>query len=171
LSGLGLRASDIAGLRFSNLDWDKSVIRLQQYKTKREIELPLLAEVGEAIISYLKYGRQQTSVENVFLSARAPYRVMTGQAVCSAIRQAIDKSGVSICGRRHGAHSMRHSLAARLLENETPIVVITESPGHASSETTRAYLRIDIGGLQKCALEVPAVQTGFYNQKGGIFYE
>ncbi|MDR3338668.1 MAG: tyrosine-type recombinase/integrase, partial [Candidatus Symbiothrix sp.] len=49
-SRLGLRASDIAGLRFSNLDWEKSLIRLQQYKTKREIELPLLAEVGESII-------------------------------------------------------------------------------------------------------------------------
>jgi site-specific recombinase XerD len=96
---------------------------------------------------------------------------MTGQAVCTAIRQVIDKSGVSVCGRRHGAHAMRHSLAARLLENETPIVVISESLGHASSETTMAYLRIDIGGLQKCTLEVPAVQTGFYNQQGGVFYE
>lgn len=47
---LGLRASDIANLSFVNFDWDKSRITLQQYKTGREIELPLLTEVGEAII-------------------------------------------------------------------------------------------------------------------------
>lgn len=46
---LGLRSSDIAGLQFSNLDWDRNIIRLIQYKTKREIELPLLKDVGEAI--------------------------------------------------------------------------------------------------------------------------
>ena len=52
---LGLRSSDIAGLQFSNLDWDRNIIRLIQYKTKREIELPLLKDVGEAIINYVKF--------------------------------------------------------------------------------------------------------------------
>ena len=48
---LGLRASDIAGLQFADLDWDKNLIQLTQYKTKRDIELPLLPDIGEAIIS------------------------------------------------------------------------------------------------------------------------
>jgi len=74
---LGLRASDIARLSFANFDWDKSRITLQQCKTGREIELPLLIEVGEAIINYLKFGRHRSSSPNVFLSARAPYRTLT----------------------------------------------------------------------------------------------
>ena len=74
---LGLRASDIARLSFANFDWDKSRITLQQCKTGREIELPLLTEVGEAIINYLKFGRHRSSSPNVFLSARAPYRTLT----------------------------------------------------------------------------------------------
>ena len=85
-SRLGLRASDIAQLEFSNFDWDKNIIRLRQSKTGREIELPLLVEVGEAIISYLKYGRQQSALANIFLSARAPYRPMTGCGVSTAVR-------------------------------------------------------------------------------------
>lgn len=168
---LGLRASDIANLSFSNFDWDKSRITLQQYKTGKEIELPLLTEIGEAIINYLKFGHPRSSYPNVFLSARAPYRPMTGCAVSSAVRQIIDASGVSIGQRRHGPHSMRHSLASRLLEHEVSLPVISESLGHEKTETTMAYLRIDIKALQKCALDVPALDQLFYSQKGGAFYE
>ena len=168
---LGLRASDIANLSFTNFEWDRSRITLQQYKTGREIELPLLTGVGEAIISYLKFGRPRSSSPNVFLSARAPYRPMTRSAVSSVVRQIIDASGISIGQRRHGPHSMRHSLASRLLEHEVSLPVISESLGHEKTETTMAYLRIDIKALRKCALDVPAVDQLFYSQKGGVFYE
>jgi site-specific recombinase XerD len=170
-SRLGLRASDIAKLMFSNLDWERNVIRFEQFKTGKEIELPLLVDAGEAIISYLKYGRQQSLLSNVFLSARAPYRPMTGCAVSMVIRQIIEKSGVSINKRRHSAHSMRHSLAVRLLEEGTPLPVISESLGHASSSSTGIYLKVNVAGLRQCAPDVPFVQKGFYDQKGGAFYE
>jgi len=168
---LGLRASDIAGLRFANVDWDNSLITLQQCKTGKEIELPLLTEVGEATINYLKFGRPQSSSPHIFLSARAPYRPMTGAAVSSAVRQIIDASGISIGERRQGPHSMRHSLASRLLENSVCLPVISESLGHKSTETTMTYLRIDIKALRECALGVPTVAEEFYNQKNGVFYE
>jgi len=84
---LGLRSSDIACLSFASLDWGNSRITLTQYKTGKEIELPLLAEIGEAIINYLKFGRTQSDSSYVFLSARAPYRPMTGVSVSSAVRQ------------------------------------------------------------------------------------
>jgi site-specific recombinase XerD len=168
---LGLRASDIANLSFVNFDWSKSRITLQQYKTGKEIELPLLTEIGEAIINYLRFGRPQSNSPNVFLSARAPYRPMTGYAVSGAVRQIIEASGICIGQRKHGPHSMRHSLASRLLEHEVSLPVISESLGHEKTETTMAYLRIDIKSLQKCALDVPAVNQLFYSQKGGVFYE
>nr|WP_205791646.1 tyrosine-type recombinase/integrase [Allomuricauda oceani] len=62
---LGLRSSDIAGLTFGNLDWQRNLICLAQYKTKKIVELPLLAEVGEAIIDYLRYGRSFRSTAGV----------------------------------------------------------------------------------------------------------
>jgi len=168
---LGLRASDIANLTFTNFDWDRSRIALQQYKTGREIELPLLKEVGEAIINYLKFGRPRSSSTNVFLSARAPYSPMTRSAVSNAVRQIIEASGISIGQRKHGPHSMRHSLASRLLEHEVSLPVISESLGHEKTNTTMAYLRIDVKALRKCALNVPAVDQLFYRQKRGAFYE
>jgi len=120
---LGLRASDIAFLSFANLDWENSRIILKQYKTGKEIELPLLAEIGEAIINYLKFGRAWSDYPRVFLSARAPYIPMTRAAVSSAVRQIIDASGIPIGQRCHGPHAMRHSLASRLLEHSVSLPV------------------------------------------------
>lgn len=168
---LGLRASDIAHLSFGNLDWQKSRIVLAQYKTGKEIELPLLADIGGAVIDYLKFGRPNSTSPKVFLSARAPYRPMTGEAVSNAVRQIIDASGLCIGKRKRGPHAMRHSLASRLLENNVSLPVISESLGHQKTETTMTYLRVDIKALRKCALDVPTVDPSFYSQRGGVFYE
>lgn len=54
-SRLGLRASDIADLQFSDIDWDKNMITLTMQKTKKVIELPLLADVSNAFIDYLRH--------------------------------------------------------------------------------------------------------------------
>lgn len=51
---LGLRSSDVRDLKFSNINWDTNEICLVQYKTKQTIALPLLRDVGEAIIAYIK---------------------------------------------------------------------------------------------------------------------
>lgn len=131
----------------------------------------MLTDVGEAIINYLKFGRPRSISPHVFLSARAPYRPMTGAAVSSAVRQIIDAFGTSIRHRKQGPHSMRHSLASRLLENSVSLPVISESLGHKTTETTMAYLRIDIKALRECALDVPMVTEEFYNQKRGAYYE
>jgi len=170
-SRLGLRASDIANLQFSNIDWEKSEIRLTQYKTGNPISLPLLNEVGNAIIDYLKYGRFKSESQNVFISGRAPYIPASKSIVCSAIQEVITRSKVKTDGRHHGPHSLRHSLASCLLKNQTPIHVISETLGHTKNDTTMKYLRIDLVSLMKCALPVPSIPDDFYTQKGGAFYE
>jgi len=169
-SRLGLRASDIAHLQFSNIDWEKNEIRLIQYKTGNPISLPLLNEVGNAIIDYLKYGRFHTESQHVFISSRAPYIPANKNIVCSAIQEVITKSRVKTDSRRHGPHSLRHSLACCLLKNEVPMPVISETLGHAKTDSTMTYIRIDLISLMKCALQVPSVSDDFYTQKGGAFY-
>ncbi|MDT8402694.1 MAG: site-specific integrase [Bacteroidales bacterium] len=170
-SRLGLRASDIAQLQFSNLDWERNEIRLTQYKTGSPITLPLLSDVGNAIIDYLKYGRFKSESQHVFITCRAPYIPASKSTVCSAIRENISKSRVITDGRHHGPHSLRHSLASCLLKNEVPMPVISEVLGHAKTDTTMKYLRIDLTSLIKCTLAVPCVADSFYMQKGGVFYE
>ena len=169
-SRLGLRASDIANLQFSDIDWDKNMITLTMQKTKKVIELPLLADVGNAIIDYLRHGRPKSDSQNVFLSGNAPYVAATKNMVCAAINEIILRSGVDTSGKHHGPHSLRHSLASAMLNGGSMMPVISESLGHRSTQTTLAYLKIDIRSLQKCALPVPEIADCFYMQRGGAFY-
>jgi Site-specific recombinase XerD len=169
-SRLGLRASDIANLQFSDIDWDKNMITLTMQKTKKVIELPLLADVGNAIIDYLRHGRPKSDSQNVFLSGNAPYVAATKNMVCAAINGIILRSGVDTSGKHHGPHSLRHSLASAMLNGGSLMPVISESLGHRSTKTTLAYLKIDLRSLQKCALPVPEIADCFYMQRGGAFY-
>lgn len=169
-SRLGLRASDIVNLQFSNINWDNNLITIIMQKTGKVIELPLLTDVGNAIIDYLQYGRPQSNLQYLFLSSRAPYVAATKAMVCSAINAIICKSGVDVTAKHHGPHSLRHSLASAMLKNGTMIPIISESLGHRSTETTLTYLKIDSESLMECALEVPSVPADFYEQRGGAFY-
>ena len=169
-SRLGLRASDIANLQFSNIDWDKNLITLTMQKTKKVIELPLLADVGNAIIDYLRHGRHKSSLQCVFLSSRAPYIAASKHMVCGAINEIIIKSGVDTSGKHHGPHSLRHSLAGTMLKGGSMMPVISEALGRRSTQTTLAYLKIDVQSLLKCALPVPEIADDFYMQRGGAFY-
>jgi site-specific recombinase XerD len=167
---LGLRSSDIAALTFRNLDWDGNLISLVQYKTKKIVELPLLTDVGEALINYLKYGRPISDLQQVFLTANAPYRPVNRMIINGAVSRTIIASGVDIKDRKFGPHAMRHTLASQLLRNGTSLPVISETLGHSDTQVTMNYLRIDINSLMRCTLDVPLVSINFYEQKGGVFY-
>lgn len=165
---LGLRASDVCNLTFENILWEKNLIVLYQQKTKSGIELPLLTEIGEAIIDYLKYGRPSSNVPFIFLHVTPPYdrlnRSTLHSIVCFYLRRAdihYEKE------RKHGPHALRHSLAGVLLEKKTPLPVISEVLGHKNTESTRIYLRIDMNSLRQCALEVPPVSRSFYERGSG----
>lgn len=165
---LGLRASDICGLTFENLLWSQNLIVLIQEKTKKRIELPLLTEVGNAIIDYLKYGRAVSDLPYVFLHANHGYRKLSEPTLHSIVCSYMRLAGIAnVDDKKHGPHALRHSLAGFLLEKKTPLPVISEVLGHANTESTKTYLRIDMESLRQCALEVPFVNNSYY-RKGGF---
>lgn len=57
LAMYGLRCSEVANLKVSDIDWRKEQIYIKRAKNCRPQVLPLLHNVGEAIIAYLKQGR------------------------------------------------------------------------------------------------------------------
>lgn len=152
---LGLRCSDISNLKFDAILWERELILLTQVKTKEKVELPLLPEVGGAIIDYLKYGRPQSDLPYIFLRQIPPYTNMGNNILHGIIKKYLNRSGIKYDDRRHGPHAFRHSLATSLLENETPLPVISGILGHTRTESTMIYLRVDRNSLRKCALEVP----------------
>ena len=154
IARLGLRSSDVAALRLSDIDWEKERLRIIQKKTGNPLELPLLEDVGEAIIRYLKTARPKTDSDHVFIRQKPPFTEFQPGCVGALVRRYLQISGIPTTGRKRGSHILRHSLASRLLEHEIPLPVISEILGHTSTQTTMTYLRINIAELKKCALEV-----------------
>ena len=158
---LGLRASDIVNLKFSSFKWDKNTIELSQQKTGKSMSLPLLNDVGEAVIEYIHYARPKSDTHFLFLKLNAPNDVLLANSIHHTVYTRLKEAGIRIPpGKRHGPHALRHSLASALLESNVPMPVISEALGHTDTETTAAYLKIDVSKLRECAVNVPAFCSG-----------
>ena len=159
---LGMRASDVCSLRFEHLDWENNVIRFRQQKTKQPIELPFLAGIGNAIIDYLKYGRPESESDYLFLHASGRYEQLNKETFHSFVTHYMYAAGIDMNNKKHGPHALRHSLATRLLQAQTPLPIISEALGHSNTDSTMIYLKIDRKQLSQCALEVPKLHIDFY---------
>ena len=152
---LGLRVSDIRGMRLSCLNWTRKTITITMKKTRQPLELPLLEDIGWALIDYLKNGRPQTDSDRLFVRHRAPYDAFgESENFFNELRRYMVAANIPIPSGIHcGMHSLRSTLAKNMLETKTPLPVIAGVLGHQSMNTTSIYLRIDIEGLRKCALD------------------
>jgi site-specific recombinase XerD len=152
---LGLRVSDIRNMELTNIYWKRKLIILDQTKTKNRIELPLLDDIGWAIIDYLQNGRPKTTCDRVFIRHRAPYgAVGENESFYRELHRYMVAGDIEIPLDSHcGLHSLRSTLARNMLEAETPLPIISETLGHKSIHTTSIYLKIDLEGLRKCALD------------------
>lgn len=92
----------------------------------------------------------------IFIRHRTPYgRFEKGNVFWSVVNKYLVLAEIETNGRKHGLHSMRHSLASNLLQNNIPLPIISGILGHENSNTTKKYLRIDIEQLRTVGLEVP----------------
>ena len=157
---LGLRVSDLRGLELGDLDWRAKQITIVQHKTGRPLRLPLLDDVGWAIIDYIRNARPETDCPKVFVKHRHPFDTFgCASSVASRLSRHAARAEIAfgpdeVCGM----HSLRGALAVAMIGNGAPMPVVSAVLGHASSDTTQAYyLRFDVERLRHCALDVEDV--------------
>jgi site-specific recombinase XerD len=158
ITRLGLRGVDVRRLEFADFDWAGNRLLLTQAKTSHPVQLPLLKEVGWAVIDYIRHGRPDCDCPQVFVRHLAPigpfsdqdhlHQILVKHARVAHVRVSEE--------RRHGMHSLRHSLATRLMEGGTPVEQIADILGHQSVRSTGVYLKSSLGLLSKCALDPDA---------------
>lgn len=161
---LGLRASDVTNLQFTEIDWENMKIKLTQKKTKKFLEHPLLPEIGNAIIDYLRYGRRECESSFVFVSHDGAIRPTTPSALYNAINYYIKLAGINVENRRHGPHAFRHNLATHLMKNGESLTTISGILGHSDTQVTTVYLSIDEQSLKKCSLAMPILNSPVYKE-------
>lgn len=152
----GLRSADVKTLKLSDLRWSENVIELVQNKTRNLLRLPLLRDVGWAIIDYLQNGRPHSEYPEVFLTCTVPIRPfgLNSCALNAILAKRVQQAGVRISSEvPKGMHSLRHTLASVMLANDVELPVISSVLGHVTSEATSVYLHTDIARLRECALD------------------
>jgi integrase/recombinase XerD len=152
---LGIRVHDVREIRLSNLNWATRNIEIVQHKTKQTIVYPILDDIGWAIIDYLKNGRPKTESPYLYVRHNAPFEAFGSYSnLHNIITRYTRLAGIDLrTGASRGMHSLRHTLAGVLLEQGTPLPVIAEILGHRTTLSTGVYLKIDVEGLVRCALD------------------
>lgn len=154
---LGLRTTEVARLSLDDIDCRQGLVRIHG-KGRRMDLLPLPQATGRAIVDYLRHGRPQTSSRALFLRHRPPLDTpATPCLVRAAVRNAAVRSGVERCF--HGPQVLRHTLAQRLVQGQTPLKEIADLLRHRSLDTTTIYAKVDLPALSRVALPWPGRQS------------
>ena len=154
LARLGLRAREAARLRLDDIDWRSGVVVIQTTKDRRSRQLPLTAEVGNALVRYLRHARPTSAHREVFLSLRtdAPLSSLgISQLIVKALRRA------NITCAQPGAHLLRHTFATHLVQRGTSIKVLADLLGHRRLDTTMFYTKVNLPMLTAVARPWPEV--------------
>lgn len=156
LARLALRASEVAQLKFSDIDWRNGEISVCG-KGRRQESLPLPQEVGNAILLYVDKGRPSLDAPEVFTTALAPYRPLTRAAVTHIVRAALLRAGIK--APINGAHVLRHSAATTMLREGASLAGVGAVLRHRSPMTTAHYAKVDFGLLSEIAQPWPEASS------------
>ena len=156
LARLALRASEVAQLKFSDIDWRNGEISVCG-KGRRQESLPLPQEVGDAILLYVNEGRPSLQVPEVFTTVLAPFHALTRAAVTHIVRAALRRAGIK--APINGAHVLRHSAATAMLRQGASLAGVGAVLRHRSPMTTAHYAKVDFGLLSEIAQPWPEVSS------------
>lgn len=162
---LGLRDTDICNLQFSQIDWKNDQIVLKQEKTGVTLSLPLLEDVGNAIMDYIMNERPEAArrYPYVFVRSQAPFKKLESMyMVCSHL---FAQAGVRTVNHdSRGPHVCRYTLTHKLLLNKVPHQVITDTLGHVSKESDKPYLSMEEQMLRECPLDFSLIGQKYWKE-------
>lgn len=153
---MGLRASDIANLKLTDISWKESSISLIQQKTGVHLKLPLPVDVGNSLYRYLCEGRPQSNSPHVFIHHRAPYcrfgSATFGRLLKAAFTDPCKSETI------HGFHVTRKTFASKLLATGNPITTIAAALGHVGINTVDEYLATNEDKMRLCTIGLKGIE-------------
>ncbi len=148
LARLGLRASEVADLEFSHIDWKNGRIAISG-KSRRASFLPLSQEVGDAIMAYIERARPRVAKPRVFLRDWAPHKPMPGGSITSLVSRTLKRARIE--SPHQGAHILRHSAATAMLRHGVSLSGVSAVLRHRSLRMTLHYAKVDFALLSEIA--------------------
>jgi site-specific recombinase XerD len=153
LARLGLRAGEVVSLTLDDIDWRAGQLTLH-CKGRRSAQVPLIAEVGDALARYVQHGRPRCATRRVFIRGHAPrVSFANSSAICCIVERALARAGVQ--SARKGSHLFRHTLATQMLRHGASLGEIGQVLRHRHPDTTLIYAKVDLRALRTLAIAWP----------------
>jgi site-specific recombinase XerD len=133
--GAGLRVSEVAKLKVSDLDRERRVIWVRGGKGHKDRQVMLAEPLREVLVAYWRWKRP---VDWLF-PGRKPDCAIATNSVFRAFVAAAQKAGIN---KPIHPHSLRHAFATHLLDEGVNLLVIQTLLGHAHLKTTASYLHL-----------------------------
>jgi site-specific recombinase XerD len=133
--GAGLRAAEVVSLKVSDIDSKRMLIRVEQGKGRKDRNVMLSPHLLDLLRAWWRAARPQ----GWLFPGRNPVQPMTTRQLNRACHAAAQLARIN---KRVSLHTLRHSFATHLLEQNTDIRVIQVLLGHAKLENTALYTRV-----------------------------
>jgi site-specific recombinase XerC len=143
LARLGLRAGEVAGLMLDDIDWAAGRLSVVG-KGQRQLTLPVPADVGQALVAWLRVRPTDADDRAVFVRLRAPIGTLTSAGISDIVAHAATRAGLE---PMH-AHRLRHTAAMNVIAAGGSLIEAQELLGHARADSTRIYARTDLASLR-----------------------
>jgi integrase/recombinase XerD len=133
--GAGLRAAEVVSLKIGDIDSKRMVIRVEQGKGRKDRYVMLSPHLLELLRNWWKAARPQ----GWLFPGRDRVQPMTTRQLNRACHAAAQMAEIN---KRVSLHTLRHSFATHLLEQNIDVRVIQVLLGHAKLDTTALYTRV-----------------------------
>lgn len=149
LYGTGIRASECAGLREKDIDWQEKTIRVTG-KGGHERTLPLNSEVVHLLRQY-RLARGGGKAEEPFFRSREG-RGLSRNAIYERVRSHARAAKIN---RRVSPHRLRHTFATHLVQEGVGLVTLRDLLGHRQITSTQIYIHLTAQDLRRAADKHP----------------
>jgi integrase/recombinase XerD len=145
--GAGLRVSEVAHLKVDDIDSARMLIRVEQGKGGRDRNAMLSPQLLELLRLWWREGKRRGVMfpHGWLFPGRSYTDPISTRQLHRAVQEAAEVAGI---GKRIGPHTLRHSFATHLLEQDVDIRVIQVLLGHAKLDTTAIYTKVSTRTIQ-----------------------
>jgi len=147
LYATGLRVSELVTLEFSRIDFEVGCVTVMG-KGSRERVVPIGLPASRAVMTYIDESRPRLAgakrTESLFVTRRG--RAMTRQAFWKIVKKTALRAGIA---KEISPHTLRHSFATHLVQNDADLRVVQLMLGHSDISTTEIYTHVAQHRLKK----------------------
>jgi integrase/recombinase XerD len=139
--GAGLRVCEVVALKVGDIDSKRMLLRVEQGKGRKDRHAMLSPQLLELLREWWVEGRRRGVLlpRGWLFPGRNPIEPLSTRQLNRVVHAAAEAAGIN---KRVSPHTLRHSFATHLLEQDTDIRVIQVLLGHAKLDTTALYTRV-----------------------------